>query len=172
MKQNKDGDGPSLRSGFRNDSEALYEPQNSAYGSLSPEEIELHKTVERHNMVNRFMARLEGGDREMAEFLLRKLLPAEGKLSLTELEGMLSYVERAVEASRLYQCDYDYDMAERYRKIDDLLNQLNDKKDLREISAYIAPRLLGTSSDQTEIDHVAKFIAKYIVKDESILDKQ
>ena len=51
----KDEKAPSLRSGFRNDSEALYVPANPAYADLTPEEIDLHRTIEQYNIVNDFL---------------------------------------------------------------------------------------------------------------------
>ena len=38
----KDENAPSLRSGFRNDSEALYVPSGSSFDNMSPEELALH----------------------------------------------------------------------------------------------------------------------------------
>ena len=53
----RETDAPSLRSGFKNDSEALYVPKASSY--QSPHEQDLHRTVEAYNTVNDFLNRLD-----------------------------------------------------------------------------------------------------------------
>ena len=66
-KQQDKKDAPSLRSGFRNDSEALYEPQGANFAQMSPEELAVHQTVERYNMVNRFLNQITSpSDKEFA----------------------------------------------------------------------------------------------------------
>jgi hypothetical protein len=65
--QAKPENAPSLRSGFKPSSEALYVPKFSAYGELSPQEIHLHETVERYNIVNTFLNTLKNSEsREFA----------------------------------------------------------------------------------------------------------
>ena len=51
----KQENAPSLRSGFRPDSEALYIPSGSNFQNMSAEEIALHQTIERYNLVNNFI---------------------------------------------------------------------------------------------------------------------
>ena len=71
----KDNKAPSLRSGFKKDSEALYVPESSNYNELSPEEASVHKTVERYNLVNDFLNNLKPQEREFAQHLVIKLMP-------------------------------------------------------------------------------------------------
>ena len=94
----KQTDAPSLRSGFKNDSEALYVPQRSTYED--PAEAELHRTVERYNTVNAFLNKIDGSEqREFAHYLLLKLLPTIDTTNLVELDSLLEYVSKASSTS-------------------------------------------------------------------------
>lgn len=88
--QPKEENAPSLRSGFRNDSEALYVPTGSSYGSMSAQELSVHQTVERYNIVNSFLNKLgmSGGEktRDFAQHILLKMLPMVKGDDIADLE--------------------------------------------------------------------------------------
>jgi len=96
--QAKAENAPSFRSSFKPpNSEALYVPKFSAYGELSPQEVFLHETVERYNIVNTFLNTLKNAySRDFAEYLIIKLLPNVDTSDLSELDSLLRYVSRAL----------------------------------------------------------------------------
>ena len=158
MKPRKE-DEPTLRTGFKPNAEALYVPQDYT----SCENRALYQTVERYNMVNSFLNRIQDSrSREFAEHLLSQLLPYCNENKLSELDKLLFIVDRALKSDEIDQTrDVIADM-HRYRPVDDFLARIKDAKE-KEFAAYIAPQLLGDSTEESEMLKVIDFIKSKLV---------
>ena len=95
--QPKSENAPSLRSGFKPNSEALYTPTGSTY--TSPKEIALHQSVERFNIVNDFLNSLKSQEeRDFARHLLLKMIPDVDIDELSNLDSLLAFVSKALDS--------------------------------------------------------------------------
>ena len=93
-----DENSSSLRASFKQDSEALYEPQSIE----TPEKRYLQETVERYNLVNDFLNTIKDkSQREFASHLILQILPAVDRSDFNEIIKMLEFVSKAVKASSL-----------------------------------------------------------------------
>lgn len=128
---------------------------------MSPEEIAVHQTVERYNMVNRFLNKITSpSDKEFAQHLLRQMVPQVQSSDLADLENLLEYVSKALTAARASQERHNP-----FKDVNDFIERIDPNDGLQEFAAYIAPRLLPDgSADEAEVKHLCAFIKKHVVK--------
>ena len=82
---------------------------------------------------------------------------------LCEIDALLQYIEQATNCVKDKDNDFDESKLTKYKMIDDLIEAVDEAK-LKEFTAYMAPRLLGDSTQEAEMRRVVDFLQKYIVK--------
>lgn len=98
----EDQNSPSLRSGFKPNSEALYEAHQSEYLSSNAIKAKIvQQTVERYNLIKKFLTTFENDtDSQFASYLITEMLKSLKTDELSEYDRMLAYVKTAVASSR------------------------------------------------------------------------
>ncbi len=123
-------------------------------------------TVERYNMVNDFLnTLLEQESREFAEHLILQILPSLKSDDLCEIDLLLDYVSKATNCVKDKANDFDHAKLTRFKIIDDFIEATSDKDGIKESTAYMAPRLLGDSTEIADMQNVIKFLQKHVVRD-------
>lgn len=121
----KEENAPSLRSGFKPNSEALYIPQNSSYTDLSPEEQSLHWTVERYNIVNDFLNTLKPESRDYAQHLILNMLPTTSVDNLGDLDLLMDFVSKGLKPTQETE-DFDLSSLSKFKVIDDFITGIEN----------------------------------------------
>lgn len=163
MRPQEDG-ALSLRGSIKKEAEALYVPHGSDLAKLSPKERFLHETVERYNIVNAFLNTFKGKSdaRSFAEYLIIKLLPSVDTQNLAELDNLMAYVAKAV--GKTHDLSNVANFAQnqnKYKPINDYLGSLEGSK-VHDFAAFLAPKLLTDSLEETEIKQVVAFLKQHV----------
>ena len=161
----KDGAAPSLRSSFKNDAEALYVPQGSTFSDMSGEEVRLHQTVERYNIINDYLNTVPQEKRDFAQHLFMRLMPSLQVDELKDLDLLIDYISKALAAQDSSR-EFDKSQTTKFKVIDDFISSIESTPD-RELVAKLAPQLLGNSEDEKEMKRVCDFLERYVGKAKS-----
>ena len=90
-----------MRSGFKSDAEALFEPFQSEYVSSDAIRTEIvQNTVERYNLINKFLTQFDNeNDKEFASFLIVQMIESLKSDELAEYDRMIQFVRSGVNQS-------------------------------------------------------------------------